>query len=153
MNARILFAATVAVALLSTLAMADEGKPLTREQIVADFNQAAANGTLRKNDYDFDAVSTRTRAQALAELAAARNDHTLVGPLRNRTYNPYGAELLRPSTLARTEVKAEVLAARRDGTLRRSDYDDEQIRGTRRGGDHIAASILAARQKSAPAGG
>lgn len=45
MNARILFAVTVAVALVSTFAMADEGQPLTREQVDADFNQAAANGT------------------------------------------------------------------------------------------------------------
>jgi hypothetical protein len=151
MNAKLLYAATVAVAVFSTYAVADESRPLTRADVIADYQQAAANGTLRKNDYDydahdFDAVSVKNRAQVLAELDASRRDRArLVGPDRNRTYNQFGTEVLRQSTLARGEVKGEVLAARRDGTLRRTDYDDEQIHLTRRNGDPIASPVLAGR--------
>ena len=42
MNAKLLFAATVAVSLASTLAMAADQAPLTREQVVSELNQAAA---------------------------------------------------------------------------------------------------------------
>jgi hypothetical protein len=133
MNAKILYAATVALALASGLALADEGQPLSREQVAAAWNQAAADGTLRHNDYDYDKVdarivSSRTRDEVVAEMAASRPNAALVGPLRNRTYNPAGMEVLRVSTLPRAEVKAEVVAAVRDGTLRHSDYDDLPVR-------------------------
>ena len=129
MNSRVLYIATLSLALASSFALADETRPLTREQVIADYNESAAAGTLRKNDYDFDAHDivqgpTRTRADVVAEMAAARRNNTLVGPLRNRTYNPYGAELLKRSTLARATVRADVLAAARDGSLRHTEYDD-----------------------------
>ena len=104
MNAKILYAATVALALASSLAVAQESRPLTRAEVNKAWAEAAADGTLRKNDYDYDANdfkarSTRTRAEVIAELRVPR-DPALIGPLANRTYNPAGMETLRVSTLA-----------------------------------------------------
>ena len=55
MNAKILYAATLALAVASSLAMAQESRPLTRAEVNKAWAEAAADGTLRKNDYDFDA--------------------------------------------------------------------------------------------------
>ncbi|HKX43578.1 MAG TPA: DUF4148 domain-containing protein [Burkholderiaceae bacterium] len=158
MNAKLLFVATVAVSLASTLAMADEA-PLTRAQVIADLNQAAANGTLQRTDYDFDkvatTVSTKSREQVVAELAAAKRPNPLLVSQsdRSRTYNQFGTELLRPSTLARAEVKAEVVQAQRDGTLPRSDYEDDRALVARRVQSHTAKAIVAQqRDAAAPAG-
>ena len=133
MNAKLLYAATTVLALASSLAFAGDNadRPLTRAEVSKAWSQAAADGTLRKNDYDYDAAdfkgaSTKSRAEVVAELRAPR-DPLLVGPLRNRTYNPGGTETLRVSTLERAQVKADVIAAVRDGTLRRTDYDDEIV--------------------------
>lgn len=149
MNAKLLFAATVAVSLASTLAMADEA-PLTRQQVVQELNQAAANGTLQKTDYDFEkidraTVSTKTRAQVVAELAAAKQaSPLLVGDsAKSRLYNPYGTELLQPSTVTRAEIKADVVQAMRDGTLPRTDYEYDQALVSRRVNAHSAKPILA----------
>ena len=136
MNAKILYAATIALAVVSTLASAQETQPLSRAEVNKAWAQAAADGTLRKNDYDFDVndfkgPSAKTRAEVIAELKTPRNP-ALVGPLANRTYNPAGIETLQVSTLPRAEVKAEVLAAVRAGTLRRTDYDDEVQHAVRR---------------------
>ena len=132
MNARLLFAATLSLAVASSLAYGDEAQPLSREQVRADYRQAVASGTLRNHDYDigahdFEGKSTKTRAEVVADMNAARKANTLVGPLRNRTYNPGGTETLRPPTVTRSEVKTEVAAALRDGSLRRSDYDDVPV--------------------------
>ncbi len=54
MNAKILYAATVALALASSLAVAQESQPLTRAEVNKAWAQAKADGTLRKNDYDYD---------------------------------------------------------------------------------------------------
>jgi len=130
MNSKVLYIATLSLALASSLAFADDNRPLTRAQVVAQYQEASAAGTLRKNDYDFDAhdiaagISTRARGDVVAEMAAARRNNVLVGPLRNRSYNPYGAEVLNRSTLARATVKADVLAGLRDGSLRHTEYDD-----------------------------
>jgi hypothetical protein len=136
MNAKILYAATIALAVASSLASAQEAQPLTRAEVNKAWAQAAADGTLRKNDYDFDVndfkgPSTKSRAEVIAELKAPRNP-ALVGPLANRTYNPAGIETLQVSTLPRAQVKAEVLAAARAGTLRHTDYDDEVQHAVRR---------------------
>jgi hypothetical protein len=159
MNAKLLFAATVAVSLASTLAMADEA-PLTRAQVIADLNQAAANGTLQKTDYDFDKVqpaatfSAKSREQVVAELAAAKRRNPLLAndSLRSRTYNQFGTELLQPSTLARADVKADVVQAVRTGTLPRSDYDEDQALVARRVQNHTAKAIVA-QQRSEPVTG
>ena len=133
MDSKLLYAATVAVSLISTVAMADPA-PLTRAQVNADVQPARADGTLQRTDYDRgsyrpEAIASKlTRAQAGAELAqatAARS--SLPGPLADSRYNPYGAQVLQTSTLARNEVKNKVLAAAANGTLQRTDYDDAAL--------------------------
>ena len=151
MNAKLLYAATIALALASSLAVAQEAQPLTRAEVNKAWAQAKADGTLRKNDYDYDAqdfkaTSTRNRADVVAELKAPR-DPALIGPLRNRSYNPGGMETLRASTLPREQVNADVLAAVRDGTLRRTDYDDEVVQTARRVPARTPAPVLAGKTK------
>ncbi|HEY9066623.1 MAG TPA: DUF4148 domain-containing protein [Burkholderiaceae bacterium] len=75
MNAKLLFIATVAVSLASTLAMADEA-PLTRTQVIAELNQAAANGTLPRPDYDDDRaqVARRVESHAAKSVVAQQRD-------------------------------------------------------------------------------
>ena len=48
----------------------------------------------------------------------APSDQRLVGPLRSRTYNQFGTEPMRAPIHTRAEVKAEVLEARTEHTLR-----------------------------------
>ena len=153
MNSKLLYTATVALSLLSTLALADEA-PLTRTEINAEVRQAMANGTLRRTDYDDVArrpvaVSTQTRAEVgieMAEAKAARK--ALIGPLKDRSYNPFGTEVLKTSTLARAQVKAEVVQAAAEGTLQRTDYDDAAL-VARRANAHAASATLAQRFKAA----
>lgn len=153
MNSKFLYAATVAVSLISTLAMADEA-PATRAQVNAELHQAIVDGTLQRSDYGDDAyranqgVSTKTRAQVATELAqagAARK--TLVGPDANRTYNPYGTQIHETSTLARAAVKQEVLEAAANGTLQRTDYDDAAL-VARRANAQAASAAFAQRVKA-----
>ena len=150
MNAKFLYLATTALALASSLACAGENdRPLTRAEVNKAWSEAAADGTLRKNDYDYDVqdfkgTSTITRAEVIAEMRVPR-DPALIGPLRNRSYNPGGMETLRASTLTRAEVNADVLAAIREGTLRRTDYDDEIVaRAVRRAPERAPAPVIAA---------
>ena len=159
MNAKLLFAATVAVSLASTLAMAADQAPLTREQVIGELNQAAANGTLQKTDYDYaraDAatVSTKTREQVARELAAAKQPNPLLVSLsdKSRTYNQFGTELLSPSVVERAQVKADVVQALRDGTLPRTDYEYDQSLVARRISNHAAAPTFAQRNSAAQAG-
>jgi hypothetical protein len=145
MNARLLFAATLSLAVASSLAYGGEAPPLSREQVRADYRQAVASGTLQSHDYDFGAhdfegKSTKTRAEVIADMNAAREANTLVGPMRNRTYNPGGTETLRPPTVARSGVKTAVTAALRDGSLRRSDYDDVPVTVSHRAARERTAS-------------
>ena len=151
MNAKLLYVATTVLALASSLAFAGENdvQPLTRAEVKKAWSQAAVDGTLRKNDYDYDALdfkgtSTKTRAEVLAEMRAPR-DPALIGPLRSRSYNPGGMETLRVSTLPRAEVKAGVIAAIREGTLRHTDYDDEIVvaRAARRTPARTPAPVVA----------
>ncbi len=156
MNAKVLYAATVALALASGMAMADETQPLTRAEVTKALSQAVADGTVRQNDYDYDkydgrAPSSRTRDEVVADLKASRPDKALVGPLRNRTFNPAGMETLRVSTLPRAEVKAEVVAAVRAGTLRHSDYDDVPVRTAHRV-TRNAGPVLAGTSRNLPSG-
>ena len=151
MNAKLLYVATTVLALASSLAFAGENdvQPLTRAEVNKAWSQGAVDGTLRKNDYDYDAQdfkgpSTKTRAEVLAEMRAPR-DPALIGPLRSRSYNPGGMETLRVSTLPRAEVKAGVIAAIREGTLRHTDYDDEIVvaRAARRAPGGTPAPVVA----------
>ena len=153
MNSKLLYTATVALSLLSTLALADEA-PLARSQVNAEVRQAMANGTLRRTDYDDQARSpvapfTETRAEVGVEMAEAKTARkALIGPLEDRSYNPFGAEVLKTSTLARAQVKAEVLQAAAEGTLQRTDYDDGAL-VARRANAHTASPTLAQRFKAA----
>ncbi len=152
MNSKLLFAATIAVSLVSTLALADEA-PLTRAAVKADLNQAIATHTLQRTDYDTPSYavvpnSDRTRADVVADLGAAKAARkSLVGPDTNRTYNPYGTEVLAHSTLARSTVKSETREAAANGTLQRTDYDDAALLA-RRANQHAASSKLAQRVKT-----
>jgi len=156
MNAKLLFAATVAVSLASTLAMAD---PLSREQVNAQYAAAAANGTLQRTDYDFDRadrapVSTKSRAQTASEYAAAKQPNPLLVSQSDRSsmYNPFGAELRQPSTLARADVKADVVAAVRDGSLPRTDYEYDSSLVSRRIHEHAARPVFASTRDNAATG-
>lgn len=153
MNSKFLYAATVALSVISTLAMADEA-PVSREQVKAELQQARANGTLQRTDYDTYAYrpqatrSNVSRDQVSAELAqstAARK--ALVGPDANRLYNPAGTQILETSTLARSEVKDEVRAAAANGTLQRTDYDDAAAMA-RQSKQHTASATFAQRFKA-----
>ena len=157
MNSKLLFAATIAVSLVSTLALADEGQ-LTRAQVNADLQQAIATHTLRRTDYDSTPVnavitSDRTRADVAADLASAKAARkALIGPNANRTYNPDGVAVLARSTLSRDVVKNEVLQAAAAGTLQRTDYDDAALLA-RRANQHAANSKFAQRVKAVFVGG
>ena len=152
MNSKLLFAATIAISLVSTLALADEGQ-LSRAQVNADLNQAIATHTLRRTDYDSTPVnavitSDRTRADVGADLASAKAARkALIGPNANRTYNPDGVAVLARSTLSRDVVKDEVLQAAAAGTLQRTDYDDASL-VARRANQHAAPSNFAQRVKA-----
>jgi hypothetical protein len=153
MNSKLLYAATVAVSLISTLAFADEA-PVSRAQVNAEVQQAIANGTLRRTDYDTGSyrpqavTSNVTRQQVAVELAQAKQARkALVGPDANRTYNPFGTQILETSTLARSEVKNEVLQAAAAGTLQRTDYDDVASL-TRKANQHAASATFAQRFKA-----
>lgn len=153
MNSKFLYVATIAVSLLSTLAMADEGA-VSRTQVQAELSKAIANGTLQRTDYDADrneaaARSTQTRDEVLADLTAAKADRKrLKGPDANRTFNPSGTDIYRPSVLTRAEVKADVLQAAANGTLQRTDYDDAALIA-RRAKAHMASTAFAQRVKAA----
>ena len=153
MNSKLLYAATIAVSLISSIAMADEA-PVTRAQVNADLQQAIANGTLKRTDYDVGsyrpqtARSNVTREQVAIELAQAKTARkALIGPDANRTYNQFGTQILETSTLARSEVKNEVLQAAANGTLQRTDYDDAASIA-RKSNQHAASSRFAQRVKA-----
>ena len=129
MNAKLLFAATLTLAIASSFAQAaDTTTPLTRADVKADVQRAIANGTLPRTEYGLsygarDAVgpSTTTRSQVVAELQAAQRAAGYRATLAS-DYNSYPADLNRASTVTRAEVKAEVAQAIADGTLPVSDY-------------------------------
>lgn len=153
MNAKFLFAATVAVSALATFAsttvLADEiNAPLTRAQVTAQLEQARANGTLQTTDYDFGAAGrsqspSLSRSEVLATLAAKPNALLANSSARSRSYNPFGTELIQASTLTRAAVKTETLEAVANGTLPRTDYEYDQSQVARRAGDKNAKPILA----------
>jgi len=122
MNTKLLYATTLGLALASSWALADEAPP-SRASVNAEYQQAARSGTLHRTDWDDElasrpaAGSSVARDQVVAALKAPA-DPKLVGPLRNKTYNGYGTEIMRAPAVSRAEVKSQVLDARADGTLR-----------------------------------
>lgn len=153
MNAKLLFAATVAVSALATFAsttvLADEiNAPLNRAQVTAQLEQARANGTLQKTDYDFGVAGrsqnpSLSRSEVLATLAAKPSPLLANSSARNRSYNPFGTELIQASTVTRAAVKTETREAVANGTLPRTDYEYDQSQVARRAVDKNANSILA----------
>ena len=122
MHAKLLFLSTIGLAVASPWALADE-TPVTRSAVIADYQQAARAGKLHRTDWD-DELAARpasgsqiTREQVVAGLKSP-TDPRLVGPLRSRTYNPFGTELMGDPVYTRDEVKAGVLQARAENTLR-----------------------------------
>ncbi len=153
MNAKLLFAATVAVSALATFAsstvLAGEiNAPLTRAQVTAQLEQARANGTLQKTDYDFGVASrsespSLSRSDVLATLATKPSALLANSSARNNNYNPFGTELMQASTVTRAAVKTETCEAVANGTLPRTDYEYDQSQVARRAVDKNANSILA----------
>lgn len=136
MNAKLLFAATVAVSALATFAsstvLADEiNPPLTRAQVTAQLEQARADGTLQRTEQDFynadrAARSVRSRAEVVAELEVAKANPVRVDHNSSLDANPFGADWYAASTLTRSQVKAETREAIALGTIPRNDYEYSQ---------------------------
>lgn len=153
MNAKLLFAATVAVSALATFAsttvLADEiNAPLTRAQVTTQLEQARANGTLQTTDYDFGVAGrsqspSLSRGEVLATLAAKPIAILANSSARSRSYNPFGTELIQASTLTRAAVKSETLEAVANGSLPRTDYEYDESQVARRAVDKTAKPILA----------
>jgi hypothetical protein len=155
MNSKLLYAATIAVSLIGTLAMAGNAvsAPLTRAEVTSELAAARANGTLQRTDYDADKQIPSTNAntsrdQIRSELADSKVARSaLKGPNADRTYNQYGTEILKTSILSRAEVKNEVREAAANGTLQRTDYDDAAL-VARRANAHAASAKFAQRVKA-----
>ena len=137
MNAKLLISTSMGLALASSLALAEEA-PITRAAVITDYQQAARAGQLHRNDYA-DELASRPpqgshvmRERVVAELKSP-TDPRLVGPLRNRTYNQFGTELMDNPIYTRAEVKADVLQARSEHALRPAgESDDLPVAATRR---------------------
>lgn len=116
MKAQHLIAAAVLAVTASHAAFAqDAAAPKTRAEVLAELQQARADGTLETHNnfqgvhLDQSFTPAKTREQVKAELAAARADGTL-----EITHNYHGVstELASaPSTKSRAEVRDEVLQA------------------------------------------
>ncbi len=118
MNAKLLFAATLGLALVSPWVLAGETSA-TGTAATADAGAARFHHT----DYDDELASrpapgSLMRRQDVLQTLNAPADRRLVGPLRSRTYNPYGTETMRDPVYSRADVKSEVLEARAEHTLR-----------------------------------
>jgi hypothetical protein len=105
-------------------AQVPEEAPAKRAAVIADFQKVRASGQLHRTDwYDelasrVPAGSTQSRTDVKAQYhTAVVARQALPGPLKNRNYNPYGAEILKPGVATRAEVKSDVLTARAAGAL------------------------------------
>lgn len=162
MNAKFLFAATVAVSALATFAsstvLADEiNAPLSRTQVIAQLEQARANGTLQTTDYNFGMTGRSqspalSRTEVVATLATKPSGLLANSSARSRIYNPFGVELLQASTVTRAAVKNETLEAVANGTLPRTDYEYDQNQIARRAADKNVKPILARLFRSSQTG-
>ena len=133
MNAKLLFAATVALAIASSFAQAaDNHTPLTRADVKAEVQRAIADHTLPRTEYSLShdmtygarsaiGASRTTRSQVVAELQAAQRTGGYRAVLAS-DFNIYPTEQNRVSTVTRAQVKAEVAQAMADGSLPASDY-------------------------------
>lgn len=159
MNAKLLFVATVALAIASSFAQAaNDHAPLTRADVKADVRRAIVDGTLPRTEYgltygvrDGFAASTLTRAHVVAELEAAQRTPGYRATLAS-DYNIYPADQIRGSMVTRGEVKAEVARSIADGSLPFSDYAGDNQFDARRAKAPAASrtfATLAQRLKAA----
>ena len=79
MNSKFLYVATLAVSLLSTLAMADEAV-VSRSQVKAELSKAIANGTRQRTDDDDVALMARRAKAHTASAAFAQRVKTALSP-------------------------------------------------------------------------
>ncbi len=125
MNSKILYIATLALSLASTLALADQDAPLTRAQVQAQARQAAADGTLHAAEYylrfygDTPTQSNLTRAQVQAQAQQAEADGTLHAA---EYYLRFYGNAPTQSEVTRAQVQAQAQQAAADGTLHVADY-------------------------------
>lgn len=155
MNSKFLYAATVAISLASSFALADEA-PVSRAQVNTELKQAIASGSLQRTEYapgadrtEPLAASTKTRGDVALELAQERAARkVLLGSNANRNYNPLGTQIFATSTLTRTEVKEDVREAAANGTLQRTDFDYDAAAVARRANAHAASAGFAQRLKA-----
>jgi hypothetical protein len=122
MNAKLLYAATVGLALISPLAVADD-TAAAANPVSIDSQKAVGAATLHHSDYDDELAARPTPGSQMkrdAVVAALKTpaDRRLVGPLRSKTYNAYGTEIMRGPAYSRAEIKSEVLEARAQHALR-----------------------------------
>lgn len=129
MKAQHLIAAAVLALTASHAAFAqDAAAPKTRAEVLAELQQARADGTLETRN-NFHGVhlrqsseSGKTREQVKAELAAARADGSLLA-LQN--YEGVATDLAFASAKTRAEVRAEVQQAIASGEhLSRGDRNE-----------------------------
>jgi hypothetical protein len=96
MNAKLLYAATLALSLASTLALADEAdRPLPGP---------LSSGSYNPFGRDAAQTSAVTRDQVKTELAAAQARPKLPGPMSSGSYNPFGREMAPAATAAKPIV-------------------------------------------------
>lgn len=151
MNSKFLYAATIAVSLVSTLALADEA-PLTRAQVKAEATKAALEGTLPRPDdpafvYAQATPSTLTREQVVADLRRSPAvGIALIAP-EEAGYQDLHPQSQGSSTLTRSEVQSEVRQAVKDGTLRRPD-DEATLWSARTPGTPAVAPTVSQRGKA-----
>lgn len=152
MNSKFLYAVTIAVSLVSTLALADEA-PLTREQVKAEARKAALEGTLRHPDFDLavhrpQTPSTLTREQVVADLKRSPAvGIALIAP-EEAGYHDMHPQSQGSSTLTRSEVQDEVRQAVKDGTLPHPDDSEATLWSARRLGTPTAAPTVSQRGKA-----
>ncbi|XAH22279.1 DUF4148 domain-containing protein [Xylophilus sp. GW821-FHT01B05] len=124
MNSRTLVAASLLALAVGQSAFAQDAvaaAPVTRASVVAELQRARAAGELEVGEaYGVPAAqasrSALTRAEVVAQIAPARAAGEL-DPVRQYAYGYPTSPAAQPSDKTRAEVKAEVLAAVRAGTL------------------------------------
>ena len=137
MNAKHLIAAVTVLATTGGSAIAQEYvvpdanfvSPKTRAEVVAELDQARADGSLNVHDNAYPVIpltgTPRTRAEVVAEFDQARADGSL-----NVHDNAYPVIPLTDTPRTRAEVVAELDQARTDGSLEFKDPDYPNVRAS-----------------------
>ena len=106
-------------------AVAQESQPLTRAEVNKAWAQAQADGTLRKNDYDYDAndfkaPSTLSRAEVIAEIAGAARPGADRPAAQPHLQPRWHGEPARLDACPGSRSRPRSSPRARDGTLRRT---------------------------------